>query len=129
AALKSYQASLAIRERLSQSDPGNAGWQRDLSVSHDRVGDVEKTQGNLSAALKSYQASLAIRERLSQSDPGNAGWQRDLWVSYWKLAEYTPEEYWPKVVAKLEELDRRGLLLPPDRKFIELAKRNLAKFE
>jgi hypothetical protein len=28
AALTSYQASLAIRERLAKADPGNAGWQR-----------------------------------------------------------------------------------------------------
>jgi len=27
-----YQASLAIRDRLAKADPGNAGWQRDLSV-------------------------------------------------------------------------------------------------
>ena len=32
-ALKSYRDSLAITDRLAQSDPGNAGWQRDLSVS------------------------------------------------------------------------------------------------
>ena len=33
--------SLAIRDRLAKSDPGNAGWQRDLSVSLDKVGDVQ----------------------------------------------------------------------------------------
>jgi hypothetical protein len=32
AALKSYRNGLAIAERLAQSDPGNAGWQRDLLV-------------------------------------------------------------------------------------------------
>ena len=32
-ALKSYRDGLAIRERLAKADPGNAGWQRDLSVS------------------------------------------------------------------------------------------------
>jgi hypothetical protein len=52
---------------------GNAGWQRDLLVSHDRIGDVQQAQGGLAAALTSYQASLAIRERLAQADPGNAG--------------------------------------------------------
>ena len=31
-ALKSYRDSLAIIERLAQSDPGNSRWQRDLSV-------------------------------------------------------------------------------------------------
>ena len=82
AALTSYQASLAITERLAKSDPGNAGWQRDLSVSHNKIGDVQVAQGNLPAALTSYQASLAIRERLAKADPGNAGWQRDLSVSH-----------------------------------------------
>ena len=31
---------------------GNAGWQRDLSVSQDRIGDVLRAQGNLPAALE-----------------------------------------------------------------------------
>ena len=39
-ALKSYQDSLAISERLAKADPSNAGWQRDLSVSYNKVGDV-----------------------------------------------------------------------------------------
>ena len=33
AALASYRASFEIRERLAASDPGNAGWQRDVWVS------------------------------------------------------------------------------------------------
>ena len=37
-ALKTFREGLAIRERLAAADPGNAGWQRDLSVSYDRVG-------------------------------------------------------------------------------------------
>ena len=85
-ALKSYQADLAIAERLAKSDPGNANWQRDLSVSYEKVGDVLVQQSNLAEALKFYQASLAISERLAKSDPGNANWQRDLLVSHWKLA-------------------------------------------
>jgi hypothetical protein len=72
---------LAIRERLAQSDPGSAGWQRDLSVSYNKVGDVQMAQGDLAGSLKSHRDSLAIAERLAQSDPGNAGWQRDLSVS------------------------------------------------
>ena len=48
-ALKSYRDSLAITERLAKSDPGNAGWQRDLSVSHHKVGDVQVAQGDPAA--------------------------------------------------------------------------------
>jgi tetratricopeptide (TPR) repeat protein len=85
AALKSYGEDLAITERLAQSDPGNADWQRDLSVSYNKVGGVQVAQGDLKAALKSYEAKRDIISRLAKSDPGNAGWQRDLSVSYYKV--------------------------------------------
>jgi len=81
-ALTSYRDSLAIAEDLAKADPGRAGWQRDLSLSHEKVGDVLVAQGKLTDALKSYRESLAIRERLAEDDPSNAGWQRDLSLSY-----------------------------------------------
>ena len=40
-ALKAYLESLAIRERLAQSAPDNAGWRRDLSVAYTKIGDVQ----------------------------------------------------------------------------------------
>jgi hypothetical protein len=39
-ALKAYRDSLAIRERLAAADRSNMQWQRDLSVSYERVGGV-----------------------------------------------------------------------------------------
>ena len=92
-AIRSRQRrALAIIERLAQSDPGNAGWQRDLSVSYENVGDVQVAQGDLAGALKSYRDDIAIAERLAQSDPGNAGWQRDLSVSYNKIGDVQVEQ-------------------------------------
>jgi hypothetical protein len=52
AALDSYQASLTIADRLAKADPGNAGWQRDLALSHGSVGLVEARQGARDSALK-----------------------------------------------------------------------------
>ena len=86
-ALTSYRDGLAIADRLAKADPGNAGWQRDLSVSYEKIGDVQVAQGDLAGALKSYRDSLAIADRLAKSDPGNAGWQRDLSVSYDKIGD------------------------------------------
>ena len=65
-ALKAYRDGLAIRERLAQADPGNAGWQRDLSVRTSSIGDVLVAQGDLAEALKSYRDGLAIAERLAR---------------------------------------------------------------
>ena len=45
AASASYRASFLIRKHLTQADPGNTAWQRDLSVSHDRMGNVEALRG------------------------------------------------------------------------------------
>ncbi|MGR9107168.1 MAG: hypothetical protein ACU843_09590, partial [Gammaproteobacteria bacterium] len=71
-------------EKLAKQDPGNAGWQRDLSVSNAKVGDVQSAQDNIAGALESYRDSLAIREKLAKQDPSNAGWQGDLAFAYWR---------------------------------------------
>ena len=65
-------------DHLATADPSNVSWQRDLSVSHDKIGNVLSVQGNLPAALAAYNASLAITERLTSADPLNAVWQSDL---------------------------------------------------
>ena len=69
------------------ADPANSGWQRDLSVSHIKLGDVAVAAGDLAAARAAYQASLDIRVRLAAADPANSGWQRDLSVSHIKLGD------------------------------------------
>jgi Tetratricopeptide repeat len=81
-ALKSYRDSLVIAKRLAASDRSNTGWQRDLSVLYNSIGDVLVAQGKLDEALKSYRDSLAIAERLAASDRSNTGWQRDIAVLY-----------------------------------------------
>ena len=86
-ALSAAQQARQILTGLLASNPGSTDDQRDLSVSYEKVGDVQVAQGNLPEALKSYQADLAIAGRLAKSDPGNAGWQRDLFVSYEKVGD------------------------------------------
>ena len=85
-ALKLFQESLSYAEGLAAQDEKNADWQRDISVSYNRVGDVQQLQGD-SAALKSYLNSLAIADRLAKSAPGNALWQRDISVSYNRVGD------------------------------------------
>ena len=50
--------SLAIAERLAASDRSNTGWQSDLSVSYDRVGNLLVAESKLDEALKSYRDSV-----------------------------------------------------------------------
>src|SRR5262245_6203076 len=104
-------------QRLAAQDPGNAEWQRDLSVSRDKVGDVLVAQGNGAGALAAYRASLGIRERLAAQDPGNAAWQRDLVVSCFQLARASDEAdafpYWRRCHATLRAMVRSRMDLDP----------------
>ncbi len=86
-ALAAAQRSRAILEALLKSAPASTDYQRELSVSYEKVGDVLVAQGNLSDALKSYHDALVIRDRLAKSDPRNAGWKDDLAVSYGKVGD------------------------------------------
>ena len=69
-ALREFRASFEIAQRLAEQDPGNASWQRDLSVSHNKIGDVLRAQGDLDGALGEFRASFEIRKRLAEQDPG-----------------------------------------------------------
>ncbi|HSV67383.1 MAG TPA: hypothetical protein VLJ59_15920 [Mycobacteriales bacterium] len=74
-----------IAERAA--DLTNTEWQRDLSVSHERLGDLARAGGDLTAATRHYTAALTIRERLATADPTNTEWQRDLSISQNKLGD------------------------------------------
>ncbi|MCM8595667.1 hypothetical protein [Accumulibacter sp.] len=61
-------------EHLTTANPGHAVWQRDLSVSHLRTGDMSWEMDEFSQAAASYEAALGIFERRTRSDEHNARW-------------------------------------------------------
>lgn len=77
---------------MAKSNPENAGWQRDVSISYNRIGDVLEAGGNLTDALKTYQDSLAIRDRLAKADSNNADRHRDLAISQGRVAIVLAEQ-------------------------------------
>jgi hypothetical protein len=81
-----YLKTSRSRDRLAKSDPGNALWQRDLSVSNERLGDIFLAQGNLPAALEQYRASLERMVPIRDRDESNADLQRFTSVTFGKLA-------------------------------------------
>jgi hypothetical protein len=94
-----------------------------------QIGDLYVERGSLGQALEAYRAGQGLAERLAQSDPSNAGWQRDLSASYWKQAEITeadqPAEaraWWQKCHDQLAAMKTRGILNPPDEKFLVQAR-------
>jgi tetratricopeptide (TPR) repeat protein len=77
-----YRNALELFEELAAADPDNLNWQNGIAVCRDRIGDVQRAQGDLAAALESAEASFAIAKRLAESDPGNAKWQGNLAASF-----------------------------------------------
>ena len=90
-ALEAYQQTLAILKRLAEQDKTNSGWQRDLGVSYEKVGDVLNAQGKLQDTLDLFQQELAIDQRLAEQDKSNSAWQRTLIVSLYKVGTITAE--------------------------------------
>jgi tetratricopeptide (TPR) repeat protein len=86
-ATRQFQAMHEQVQARAAADPANTGWQRDLSVSHNKLGNIAEAAGDLTTARTAYQASLDIRQRLAAADPANTGWQRDLSVSHNKLGD------------------------------------------
>ena len=128
-ALKAFRDGLAISDRLAKADPGNAGWQHDLGISNERIGDVLMAQGNLPEAMKSYQAKQGIISRLAKADPGNAGWQRDLIVSCVKLAgidQTGARTFLTEAQRIAEQMRDRGQLAPRDLWMLDDLARRLA---
>ena len=87
------QKSATPRDRsrsIAHPSPGNAEWQRDLSVSYDKIGRVLEKLGRMEEALVHYQKDLEIAERLAKLDPSNATWQKDVEISRARMARLKP---------------------------------------
>jgi tetratricopeptide (TPR) repeat protein len=96
AALSSYQKGLEIREKLAAGDQTNTEWQRDLSVSHNKIGDVQSDQGDPPSALSSYKQCLEIAQKLAARAPANTQWKTNLVISLWKLASILEQQGTPQ---------------------------------
>ena len=73
-----YQRPQLIRERLAASDPGNAGWQRDLAVSYYMLGALAEEQGREADLKRHWRAMLAIFDALDRQglhiSPADRAW-------------------------------------------------------
>jgi tetratricopeptide (TPR) repeat protein len=87
AALNAAERYQAIMAELVAGNPGNVEWQYQLSLSHNRIGDVLDLMGRYKDALDQYNRALAIRQHLAELDPREIRWQEDLATSYSKAGD------------------------------------------
>ncbi|MBS0551034.1 MAG: tetratricopeptide repeat protein [Proteobacteria bacterium] len=86
-ASRDYREAHRLAKQLTDGDPANTDWRRDLSVSHNKIGNVLVAQGDGAGALAAYRKGHEIFKSLVAHDPANTGWQRDLSVSHEKIGD------------------------------------------
>src|SRR5262249_2099527 len=82
-----YRGDLPLADPLAKADPGNAGWQRDLSVSYSMLAGAYWKAGEKPRALDALRNGRAIMVRLTTLSPDNAVWKSDLAWFDGKIAE------------------------------------------
>jgi len=87
AALQHYGRAAALMQRLSDADPANPAFARDLTVAQNRIAAVLFAQGQLRQAAECYRRSSAVMEHLARTNPHNADFQDDLAWCRARLAE------------------------------------------
>ena len=71
---------------LTDAEPDNVGWRRDLAVSCGKVGDAYRLLRDSHFSLHYYEESAAICARLAFDYPDTVEWQRDRSVAQTRLA-------------------------------------------
>ena len=122
-ALARYQASLAIAERLAAAEPDRADYQRDLSVSHERMASATQVAGDLTESAQWQLRGIEIHRRLVAGDPENAELVCELGVKLHNMAPISndPVSMLVEVVALLTPLAEAGLLDERGQKVLDSA--------
>jgi tetratricopeptide (TPR) repeat protein len=114
-AREAFLKDLAIAERLAQAEPDRADYQRDLSVSYNKMGNLYLALGQGDQAREAFLNALAIAERLAQAEPDRADYQVDLAVSLARTGAMTDtRESLERALAILRTLHGEGRLAPQD---------------
>ena len=76
-ALHPIRRTSPSRNWLAKADPGNAGWQRDLSAAYSKLASVFSKTGPSDKAREALMAGRAILTELIARHPDWAEWKRD----------------------------------------------------
>lgn len=61
-----FGEALRIRQRLAESDPANAEWQRDLAVSHSKLYHLAKASGDEATAKAQLRSCFTVLQGMKQ---------------------------------------------------------------
>ena len=73
-----YEAAVAGRQKLYESDPGNSAWRGGLIADYTYLADTLMQKQDWRGALQNYDAALRIVEGLALRDPSDVALQKNL---------------------------------------------------
>lgn len=109
-ALEADKQALSILEKLVEDEPGNADFQRNLSVIYGRQANrlaKKGKKGNYLEVIELYRNALKNFGKLAAQDPTNADWQYQLIWHYYSAA-VVMNKMGPKSKAEAREFVEKG---------------------
>lgn len=118
-----YQTLITEHQRLVGAEPDRADYQRDLSVSHERMASATQVAGDLTESAQWQLRGIEIHRRLVAGDPENAELVCELGVKLHNMAPISndPVSMLVEVVALLTPLAEAGLLDERGQKVLDSA--------
>jgi len=119
-------------ERLAEADPDNAGWQRDLAMSNERLGTIYMERKETDEAKAAYQRALAIYDKLTARFPDDTLALVNSTVPLMVLGLLYGRDgaaYLRKALAILKQLDEAGRLEPRRKPAIAGIEAELARLQ
>ena len=104
--------SLCVKlKKMAATDPFNADWQLNLSITYGNLGALHRERGEFEAAWERYKASLDILQKLVEIDPTITDWQLYLSITYGNLGALHQERgeleaAWERYEASLDILQK-----------------------
>jgi len=86
-ALPLLESARQMAEELVKLDPANTQFRRDVSISYNKLGDVQMNLGDTAQALGYYEKALAVAEGVVRLDPVDTQFRSDVSSTYNRLGD------------------------------------------
>lgn len=83
-----FEEHLAICRRLTEQDPSNAVWRRELTVAQRRLARIFQAMRRIMEAQATLADALTILDQRADQEPANKEWQHDLALAQLGAAKF-----------------------------------------
>jgi WD40 repeat protein/lipoprotein NlpI/alkylated DNA nucleotide flippase Atl1 len=86
-ALTLFRDAIKIRTKLIESDSSNTGWQNDILVFQNKIGDILRRKMDRKGALEAYRYGLEKAKTIVKLEPSNTLFQHNLFIMQKRMGD------------------------------------------